>query len=161
MGGIMKKPEGEWKFKNGFWHRAIFKKEWRKYIQRTCPICNEDFLSRHEVHTCSKSCGKKLTWKKFHKTAQERTHKTGFVYIYKPDNPMADRRGWIAKHRYVMSEILNRPLARYEFIHHINRNRSDNTPENLLLLTRGSHNIIHKKDEVKHFKRDKNGKFTF
>ena len=48
-------------------------------------------------------------------------------------HPNADARGRLYEHVKVMSEILGRPLAPGENVHHINGVRDDNRPENLEL----------------------------
>ena len=57
----------------------------------------------------------------------------GYRKIYKPKHPNSNSWGYIAEHRYVMSEKLGRPLSPNEYIHHKNGNRLDNKLENLEL----------------------------
>jgi hypothetical protein len=57
----------------------------------------------------------------------------GYRLIYRPKHPNAKKNGAIFEHRFVMSEILGRPLTKDEVVHHKNKPRDDNRPENLEL----------------------------
>lgn len=55
------------------------------------------------------------------------------------------------EHRYVMEKILNRPLKRNEVVHHIDGDRQNNHPSNLLLFEKQIH------DSMETSKRHRNG----
>jgi len=56
------------------------------------------------------------------------------------------RRNWMWTHRYVMQQILGRPLNKNENVHHINGIRDDNRPENLELWKKSQPCGVRSKD---------------
>lgn len=66
--------------------------------------------------------------------------KDGYVLIKVPaDTPGTKRtRRWMFEHRYVMQQVLGRPLTAADEVHHKNGKRDDNRPENLELWRRKS-----------------------
>lgn|SRR3990167_1358778 len=62
------------------------------------------------------------------------------------DHPMADVRGYAYEHRIVASEKLGRLLEKREHVHHVNGNKTDNRPDNLLVTSGiAEHFSLHRK----------------
>lgn len=75
---------------------------------------------------------------------------TGYVRILCPLHPEADSRGYVYEHRLVMERKIGRRLRRGEVVHHINRVRADNRPENLQLFASHSEHLKHHRQEDAH-----------
>ena len=65
-------------------------------------------------------------------------------YIYFPNHPSADKRGYIRHSRLIVEKCLGRYLTKKEVIHHINEKPNDDRPENLyLFISQKEHWIFH------------------
>ena len=103
------------------------------------------------VHTgtIEKLC-KRLGWQTVHCGSRRgadaahwqggRTRRKGYWYVLRPDHPFATKHGYVLEHRLVMEQTLGRYLLPSEVVHHLDSNRENNTPENLMVFaTNGRH----------------------
>lgn len=71
----------------------------------------------------------------------------GYRLIYRPDHPSAmsfdNWKGYVYKHIYIAEQELKQPLRKEGVVHHLNGNRKDNRPSNLLVLKSSQHGKLH------------------
>ena len=66
-----------------------------------------------------------------------------YLFVIVHGHPMADSRGRVLEHRYVMAEHLGRMLTTDEIVHHLDENTRNNDISNLALMLRGEHTNHH------------------
>ena len=74
---------------------------------------------------------------------KRRAGSKGYIQVHQPDHPYADQAGYVMEHRLVLEKKLGRYLDPSEDSHHINEDVADNRPENLMVVSRSEHLLIH------------------
>lgn len=70
--------------------------------------------------------------------------RNGYVLVYLKDHHRAEKNGVVYEHILVAEQILGRDLKKDEVVHHIDGNRSNNNPKNLMIFaTNGDHTSFH------------------
>lgn len=106
-----------------------------------CGQCGREFSRFHDEQFCSRECAYRHLSEhhgKWNENNRRYVDTQGYVHLRMPEHPDAGSTGYIREHRYVMEQMLGRPLESFERIHHKNGNKSDNDPSNLELWTVGN-----------------------
>ena len=121
----------------------------RKRTTRLCEICGKEVTrcdSQFYEHCfCSVECTGKWYSENYKMGNSARwsggkIDQNGYWFIKQPDG------SYKQEHIIVAEKMLGRPLEENEVVHHINKNKKDNTPENLLVMTRSEHINLHRKE---------------
>jgi len=167
----------------GLWRKTLVGERHPLFerIKKTCLSCKRKFFAKPGYKFCSLSCywkslkgkrpihldrtgkkswckGKTLPhyrgannhlWKggKYHK-------KSGYIGIISYTHPFRDKHSYVPEHRIVIEKIIGRYLKPTEQVHHINKIKSDNRPQNLMAFKtdrshkRFEHNLKFEKSDI-------------
>lgn len=124
----------------------------RNRVERTCEVCGKtfdrppSFETRQVARFCSRTCEAasriKNPLSRTHNGRPAVVDSSGYVRVYEPDHPMAYKGGWMAEHRLVAERELGRSLTPEEHVHHVNGEKTDNRPDNLVVMGHGEHSTI-------------------
>jgi len=73
----------------------------------------------------------------FWKGGKYKDNQTGYVYIYSPEHPSANKKGYVPEHRIVIEELIGRYLRSNEAVYHKNKVKDDNDIDNLEIIVMG------------------------
>ena len=166
-----KRCEGEYKSKNNpnyipcdtcgkiFYKKPNkIKKDKNHFCSRNCL---SEFMKIHFVGENNPNYGNRGLLNPIY-NKDERMVRNGYIWIKVANHPFLTKDGWIREHRLVAENNLylddsnsvlidgKRYLSPYYDVHHINMNKKDNRPENLIILTRSEHKSLHHKLNKKH-----------
>lgn len=107
----------------------------RKPVTTRCLIC-DDLLTRAQETNGNRCCSRQCEGERRRQTPYRKINADGYVIVRAPRNhPSA--RYTMYEHRLVMETVLGRTLGPDELVHHKNKIRDDNRPENLELWVTG------------------------
>lgn len=125
----------------------------RTQYHHVCEYCSKEFVNT-EKHSrfCGHSCSAKSSmqfrdmsgsnnpnWKEERNGVY--SHEKGYRLLFKPGHPLADKRGMVFEHRYIAYDIITFPKE--WVVHHIDGNKINNDPQNLLPMPRDKHTKLH------------------
>ena len=104
-----------------------------------CANCSKSFTKQYKKPKfCSKKCSSDFQKGKF-------ILKNGYKLIHLPEHHRADKYGYVREHIIVLEEKLGRKLLPKEVCHHIDGNKLNNNPNNLInFKDHATHQAHHK-----------------
>ena len=129
----------------------------KKHNQGKCEFCGKEmwkpFLPESKQYRfCSIACRAEVINKGKRSPNWRGGRKVdfhGYVNIYLPGHANSGVMGYVKEHRLIMSRLVNRPLLVSEAVHHKDRDRANNSVDNLVLMTRGDHTSMHSRERCK------------
>ena len=129
-----------------------------KQITLKCDYCCKEYKTspsktKWKHHFCCNKC--RLFWLSIHvkNNVNIKGHSKGHKAQHLTDFNLAcgsfkEKKGYIKRagqleHRAVMEQKLGRKLRQGEYVHHIDCNKQNNSPENLMVVSKSEHAKIH------------------
>lgn len=140
--------------KNNFCSKRCHDEFRRTEIIKTCEVCKSTWKplnSRDPSYrrkTCSSECLHKLNENTLFKKGQiphnyqgYKKSSQGYILLQDSSHPNANKDGYVKRANIVMEEKIGRFLTSEEVVHHIDENKLNDSPENLMLFSSNSEHI--------------------
>ena len=116
-----------------------------------CGICRKAFYA--EAASGRKYCSRKCAdaSKKFNVQqgpGKKFTRSDGYISVYYPTHPDANKSRYVLEHRLVAEEKYGRRIRKDEHVHHIDGDRQNNHPDNLEVVSPSAHSVITSREAV-------------
>lgn len=115
-------------------------------IEKTCEICNITFKVNNcrklTARFCSAVCRGYGAGIKRLLSVNKRLSTQGYFYIKNKDYHRSNKQGYAKIADIVLEEKIGRKLEKNEIAHHVNGNRTDDTFENLEVMTKKDHDTL-------------------
>lgn len=80
----------------------------------------------------------------YHWSGGRKIHSEGYVLVYDPESHLCNKHGFVMEHRLVAEKKYGRELTTNDIVHHLDGNKQNNDPDNIVVLTRAEHIKIHR-----------------
>ena len=126
----------------------------KNWIVRECEWCGGEFLVEHrrkrKARFCSRSCSSSFNFSHYwdgpnngNWKGGKTTHTKGYIMIRDIAHPRSNPNGYVMEHIVVAEKKIGRRLAPHEVVHHIDLDKTNNKPDNLVVMDSGEHTAMH------------------
>jgi hypothetical protein len=126
-------------------------------IEKPCEVCGKmmyvqpNQLKRGEGRYCSRACkGRRMaeTLRPWARPEEKLTTSNGYVLVWAPGHPRASKKR-VFEHILVAEQKIGRPLVKGEEVHHVDLDKQNNDPSNLMVVSASEHQKYH--PNIKHW----------
>jgi len=115
----------------------------KHHMITTCPQCNR--IKDDRAILCIACWNKSGNARRGIFTGNyPRVKRDGYISIHYPSHPKSGNQGYIDEHIIILERKLGRYLKVNEICHHINGQKDDNRPENLIAVSHSKHSQLHR-----------------